>query len=160
MGMNIMYGNNRDYHEFVLLLQGAAFVAILSQNYGYTLDVKSASGLKQMKICVIVTLATMLWSRLFRYALIGYSLVSMFVADGNMAMTYCGGSMLGLMGAFNCLLIHDAYSKFFKFMKMEHTVEEVNTRAAMAKTSSSCANAARAGTYGMPYLLEQQGILK
>merc|ERR1712039_114114 len=121
--MNMMYGDNRYYHELVLLLQGAAFVALVCQNYGYTLDVKSASGLKKMKVSVTVTLVTMLWSRLFRYVFIGYSLVATFVADGSLALTLCGSSVLILMGLVNCLFVRDAFGKFFKFMKMKHAVE-------------------------------------
>lgn len=135
--MNMVYGDNRHYHEFVLLLQGAAFVAMLSQNYGFTLDVWSVSGLRQMKACVTVTLVTMLWSRLFRYAFIGYSLISTFVADGNAAMTYGGGSVLGLMGMLNCLFVMDACGKFLKFIKMKHADKEV-IEASVAVTASCC----------------------
>merc|ERR1712039_545268 len=117
--MNIMYGDSRHYHEFVFLLQFASLIAMSSQSYGYTLDVKTASGLKQMKACVTVTLVTLLWSRLFRYAFIGYNLLSTFIADGNTAMTYGGGFALGLMGLLNALYVLDAFGKFIKFIIMK-----------------------------------------
>jgi len=123
--MNIAYGNNSYYHELVFLMQGAAFVASVSQNYGYTLDVHTPDGLAQMRVCVSVTFFTMLWSRVLRYVFIGYKLISAFYADGHMSMFCGGGLVLSLMGLFNCLMIMDGWAKFSKFMMMKHTAEEV-----------------------------------
>ena len=36
--MNIALGDDRAYHEFVFLLQGAAFIALATQGYGFTLS--------------------------------------------------------------------------------------------------------------------------
>lgn len=121
--MNIVYRDNVYYHELVFLLQGAAFVAMASQNYGYTLDVKTASGLTQMKVCTGVTLATMLWSRALRYAMIGYKLITAMHADGNSKMLCMGAVVLGLMGLLNILFVLDSIGKFVKFMKMHHENE-------------------------------------
>merc|ERR1712130_290050 len=89
---------------------------MMSQNYGFTLDVRSRSGLAQMRACVSITLAMLLWSRFIRYAFIGYKLISLFHANGHMAMLYGGGSALLLMGMINALFLVDAWGKFSKFM--------------------------------------------
>jgi len=124
--MNILYRDNPYYHEFVFLLQAAAFFAMAFQNYGFTLDVKTASGLKQMKVCVTCTVAVMLWSRGFRYAFIGYKLISGFYADGNTKMLCAGGLVLCMMGVLNTLFIADSMGKFVKFMKTTHEDEDVH----------------------------------
>jgi hypothetical protein len=125
--MNILYGSNVFYHEFVFLLQGAAFVALLTQNYGYTLDVHTRIGLAQMRACVSATFATMLYSRLLRYVFIGYQLTSTFYADGHRAMLCGGGFVLFTMGLLNCLMVADAWGKFSKFMfKLNDVEQEAN----------------------------------
>lgn len=42
--MNMYFNNNSHYHEFVFLLQFAAFFALGLSNYGYTLDITTVSG--------------------------------------------------------------------------------------------------------------------
>lgn len=135
--MNIFYGSNPYYHEFVFLLQGAAFVALASQNYGFTLDVKTASGLKQMKMCVTITLLVTLWSRLLRYSFVGYTLICTYRADGNSVMLYMGSSVLALMGTLNALMVMDAIGKFSKFIKMKHTDDTEELEEALVHSSSS-----------------------
>jgi hypothetical protein len=124
--MNIVYHDNVYYHEFVFLLQFAAFVALGLQNYGYTLDVKTASGLAQMKVCTGVTVSTMLWSRAGRYAMVGYYLITTMYADGNTKMLCLGAVVLGLMGLLNILMVVDGIGKFVKFMKMHHENEDIH----------------------------------
>ena len=95
MPMNMYYGDSTLYHEMVFLLEGAAFVAMGLQNFGraapnepqqrraaplqravslrrYTLNVKSAWGLLQMKFAVTTVLLTMMWSRCLRFLYVGY----------------------------------------------------------------------------------------
>jgi len=140
--MNIMYGSNAFYHEFVFLLQGAAFVALAAQNYGYTLDVHTRTGLAQMRACVFATFATMLWSRLFRYVFIGYKLTSTFYADGHHAMLYGAGFVLLTMGLLNCLMVADACGKFWKFMfKMNEVEQESLPRRQNSNSTLLCSNA-------------------
>jgi hypothetical protein len=117
--MNIYYHDNAHYHEFILLLQFAAFVALALQNYGYTLDVKSKSGLAQMKIAVTIVFITILWSRVLRYGFIGYSLAVQFHADGHTFLFYWGSFVLCTMGLLNTLFFMDALGKFVKFIGMK-----------------------------------------
>merc|ERR1711874_941888 len=106
--MNMTYRANFYYHEFVFLLQFAAFAAMLCTNYGYTLDAKTASGLQQMKVCVTITFVTMAYSRGFRYVFVGYKLISTFYNDDSMKILCAGSIVLGLVALFNILLIGDA----------------------------------------------------
>jgi len=133
--MNIVYRDNCHYHEFIFLLQGAAFVACMSQNYGYTLDIKTLSGLKQMKVCVTVTLLTMVYSRFLRYAFVGYKLISTFYADGRTMMLCGGGLVLGLMGLLNILFVMDAVGKFSKFIHLSYSDEDLQPKIARVHSS-------------------------
>jgi len=116
--MNMAYRDSADYHEFVALLQLAAFFVIFLSNYGYTLDVKMSSGLKQMRACASITFAIILYTRWFRFALVAYRLVSTFSSDGNMTMLCGGGVAIALMGLFNILIALDSLKKLGKFMSM------------------------------------------
>merc|ERR1712066_55792 len=133
--MNIVYRDNCHYHEFIFLLQGAAFVACMSQNYGYTLDIKTLSGLRQMKVCVTVTLLTMVYSRFLRYAFVGYKLISTFHADGRTMMLCGGGLVLGLMGLLNILFVMDAVGKFSKFIHLSYSDEDLQPKIARVHSS-------------------------
>jgi len=114
--MNMMYGSNPYYREFVFLLHAAAFCALGSQSYGFALDVNTSSGLMQMKACVTLTLVTILWTRVIRYVFIGYKLATTFYADGNMNVLYAGFTVLCLMGILNSVMTVDAIKKFRKFI--------------------------------------------
>jgi len=117
--MNMMYGLNPHYHEFVFLLQGAAATALLSQSYGFTLDVNTADGLMSMKGSVTFTMITILYTRLLRYVYLGYQLAMTFYADGNIKVM-CGGiAMLILLGIVNILMCVDAVKKCMKFLSMK-----------------------------------------
>lgn len=116
--MNMKYRDNVDYHEFIALLQLAAFFVISLSNYGYILDVKTSSGLNQMRVGASITVAIIFHTRLSRYAVVGYKLVSTFRSDGNMMMFWCGGTVIFLMGLFNLLVFLDSVKKLVKFMMM------------------------------------------
>mmetsp|Transcript_3444 Transcript_3444/g.10695 ORF Transcript_3444/g.10695 Transcript_3444/m.10695 type:complete len:339 (+) Transcript_3444:67-1083(+) len=133
--MNILHGDNPWYHEFVFLLQSAAAIAMLCQSYGYTLDVKTAQGLRQMKRCVTVTLITIVWSRVLRFAFVGFKLVGALRAGGAPAALYGGCLVLCTMGLINFLFTADAVGKFAKFMRMKHTDDEVLEVARCASSS-------------------------
>merc|ERR1712023_514681 len=66
--MNLLYHDNKYYHEFVFLLQAAAFAAMMLQSYGYTLDVKTRKGLSQMIVTIIMSSLLILYSRVLRFA--------------------------------------------------------------------------------------------
>mmetsp|Transcript_22067 Transcript_22067/g.39569 ORF Transcript_22067/g.39569 Transcript_22067/m.39569 type:complete len:314 (+) Transcript_22067:64-1005(+) len=116
--MNILYADNPDYHEFVFLMQAAAFLAMMLQSYGYTLNVQTKEGLKKMQISIIVSWLTILYSRVVRFSVVGYRLARTFHSDGNWMMFYVGSSVLVLMGCFNVMMIVDATQKLIKFTAM------------------------------------------
>jgi hypothetical protein len=144
--MNIVYGSNVYYHELVFLLQGAACVAMIAMQYGYTLDVHKRSDLLQMRACVSVSFAAMLWSRLFRYIFVGYKLLSTFYADGHMGMFWGGGLVVLLMTSIKALTIHDCSSKLIKYWRMNSTDEQVKEVATDTDTSSSQQNGSNNAT--------------
>lgn len=66
--MNMAYPSLYWYHEGIFLLQFAACVALMAQNYGYTLDIGTRGGLAQMKATVTLVMLTMGYSRGLRCA--------------------------------------------------------------------------------------------
>ena len=125
--MNIYFGKCATYHEFVWLLKFAGAIAILSTNYGYTLDVETKSGLLQMKIVVTITWMVIAWSRVLQYAMVGSNLLEIL---GTTPFMYCGGcTALALMGVFNLAMFMDATQKLFKFIPMRYQGAGVNDHA-------------------------------
>lgn len=119
--MNMLYASNVYYHELVFLLQGAAFFALVAQYYGFTLDVATASGLRQMQGCTGLAFLLMLWTRVYRYCVIAVNLLFLLRADGNSTLAAIGGATLGTMGLFNLLIAADCIKKFKKFAGMRVT---------------------------------------
>jgi len=116
--MNMLYPDSPDYHEFVCLLQLAAFIAMGLQSYGYTLDVGTRSGLFQMKVTVTMSWVTIFYSRVLRFIVLGYRLINSFASDGNWTMLYVGCIVMVLMGFFNIMVFVDATAKLNKFAAM------------------------------------------
>lgn len=118
--MNLSFGAEPFYHEMVFLLQFAAAFALITQNYGYTLDTKTASGLLRMKVAVTLTLAVLVYSRVLRFAYCGYKLLSIAHASGSTGMLVGGSLVMAAMSLLNVLFVTDATGKFLKFMKLQH----------------------------------------
>lgn len=136
--MNLYYADNRDYHEFVVLLQLAAFVAMSLQSYGYTLNVKTKTGLLKMKVSITISWLTILYSRDVRFAIVGYRLAKTFYVDGNMTMLYAGSFALLLMALFNTMIFLDATQKLLKFAKMSPTELDVKPSRSDKHSSKPC----------------------
>ena len=111
--MNLRHRGSRDYHEMIMLLQFAAFWAGFFQLYGYTLDLDVPAQFRRMQISVSVTLGAVLWSRGFRYVVVGRRLLA--ALDGEPRMRACGALVLSIMGIFNAFVIYDCGKKFMKF---------------------------------------------
>jgi hypothetical protein len=136
--MNLAYGCHPCYHEIVFLLQGAAFFAMLMQNYGFTLDVRTSAGLRQMRLCANSVFLVLCWSRLYRYWAIGYQMMCTFYADGNTVIFSMAGPGLVLMGIFNAVIVGDAFGKCLKgFMRMRLPLQ--GTKAVLVATTAECA---------------------
>ena len=113
-------GDDRAYHEFVFLLQGAAFIALATQGYGFTLDVKTRSGLRAMKIISAFTVLVLLYSRGGRYVIVAAQLLRTIDAGGSVPLWYVGANAVGLMGLLNLAMTGEAAAKFVKFAQMSH----------------------------------------
>jgi len=127
--MNLSFASEPYYHEMVFLLQFAAAFALMTQNYGYTLDTKTASGLLRMKMAVTLTLIVMIYSRVLRFAYCGYQLLCIAYASGNTHLFFGGSIVVVLMSLLNILFVSDAAGKFSKFMKLKH----IDTNAPLEK---------------------------
>jgi len=124
--MNIYYHDNEDYHEFVFLLQGAAFVSMMLQSYGYTLNVATMAGLRTMRLTVVISWLIVCYSRVVRYYIVGMQLSRRFYLDGHIMLFYVGSASLLLMSSVNLLIFVDATRKLAKFaFKTSATAEEI-----------------------------------
>jgi len=92
--MNLLYHDNKYYHEFVFLLQAAAFAAMILQSYGYTLNVNTKEGLFRMRGTIIISWVLILYSRILRFGVVGYHLAQTFYMDGNQKMLFVGSLVL------------------------------------------------------------------
>jgi len=118
MPMNLHHRDLPMYHEAILSLQGAAFVAFSAKAYGNTLDVSHSSELAQMRACTLVDAAVMIWTRGLRFAWLAVHILSEFRTQGQATMFYGGCAAAALMGMFNLLVIVDSVSKFAKFFAL------------------------------------------
>eukprot|EP00929_Paragymnodinium_shiwhaense_P016879 TRINITY_DN12556_c0_g1_i1.p1 TRINITY_DN12556_c0_g1~~TRINITY_DN12556_c0_g1_i1.p1 ORF type:complete len:335 (+),score=43.77 TRINITY_DN12556_c0_g1_i1:50-1054(+) len=116
--LNIYHPDNTYYHEGIMLLQLAAFVAVVAQFYGWTLDMKSFQDLQLMRLSVCVSCAMLLWSRLVRYSYVWYVLLSTFLAEANLFLLKLATPSVICMTLFNVAVIQDAVSKCLKLMNM------------------------------------------
>ena len=87
----------------------------MAQHYGFTLDVKTSSGLLQMRLVVSVVMVFMLYSRGGRFAFVAYRLLS---RAREHQLLFAGGCLaVVLFSCLNLLIIVDGVSKWIKFMK-------------------------------------------
>lgn len=119
--MNVYYSDNYLYFHLVFILQVAAGVALLTQQWGFTLDTTTAVGLGKMKVGVTVTFLTLWYTRVLAFVPDCYMLLSDFW--GSSSAFFVGGCIATvLMALLNVLLVGDATVKFKKFVAMR--VEE------------------------------------
>jgi len=135
--MNLAYGGHPCYHEIVFLLQGAAFFALLMQNYSFTLDVRTSTGLRRMRLSTGSVFVVLCWSRLYRFWVIGYRMMCTFYADGNTAIFSMASPGLVLMGIFNAVIVGHAFRKCLKFMLMRLPLQDM--KPIHVATNAECA---------------------
>lgn len=117
--MNLHFPGLVPYHEGIFLLQFAAFAALMTQNYGYTLDVGTAAGLLKMRIITAGVFATMFYSRAARFVYVVFQVVSFLYAEGGPVM-FCGSIFASVtMSLLNALFVMDAGSKLLKFFQLK-----------------------------------------
>lgn len=114
--LNVYYQDNQYYQESVFLLQGAAAIAYLCQQYGFTRNAAIRGEMMQLKALVTCTFMTMMWSRGFRGLYVWYMLLCTFLADGRTTIFKVALVPMVLMSVFNVMLIRDAVQKFHKLV--------------------------------------------
>ena len=74
--LNMKYRDSKVFHELILMLQLAACLSLILQNYGYILNVESKGGLFRMQIVSVLNLISLTWSRVVRYSVLSFYLIS------------------------------------------------------------------------------------
>jgi hypothetical protein len=131
------YRDDKRFHELVFLLQFAAALSVLLQNVGFALDIGTRKGLGRMKAIAVVQLAIVLYSRVFRYAVVGLSLLKSLRASGSF-FVLPGMASIVMLGIFNALMVMDAVTKVAKFLPMQiqrHSVAEIRSSSIRLQTS-------------------------
>eukprot|EP00967_Tisochrysis_lutea_P129090 scaffold221633_cov32-Tisochrysis_lutea.AAC.2 len=145
--INLFYPRNQYVHEVVCLLQGAAAVALLMQNYGYTLDTSTPGGLLRMKLSVGCVWVVVLWSRVLRFTFLFFKLVPTIFADGNIVISSGAVIVVLAMSYINFIFFADATRKLLKFGRL--TVSEGGKRISEAAVDAAGALAPTRTTPGI-----------
>lgn len=151
--MNLHFPHLYYYHELVFLLQFAAALALACQNYGYTLDVSTRSGLLKMRATVIFVFITMFYSRAARYVYVTFNIVMFLYAEGGAFMCVGGGITAAVMALFNILLVMDSAGKLVKFLRMDIAKD---AQPALLREASSAVLISSTGIHGVHQLTKAQ----
>lgn len=111
-------GGNPYFHETVFLLQGAAGIALGTQQAGFLLDIRESCDLLKMKAISLFTFLCMIWSRGIRYLMILYAMVTYYRAFEMYNWVYACIFFASIMGLLNILFIVDATSRALKYLPM------------------------------------------
>ena len=136
--MNIFYRDNPYYAEISMLLQLAAFIAFVCQQYGFTLSMETHEGLRNMKISLSINLLIIIWSRVIRFAVLLQILLMTMWEDKNWFVLKFAVAPLICMTLFNVLVLMDSSMKFAKFMPMhikKHSMDEIKDLAVEAASA-------------------------
>ena len=136
--MNIYYAENTYYAEMSMLLQLAAFIAFLCQQYGFTLNVGTQDGLNKMKISVSINFIIIIWSRVIRYAWLWQILMTTVWEDQNWLVLKLAITPFIGMTLFNVIMVLDSSIKFAKFAPMhveKHSLDEIKDLAIEAASA-------------------------
>jgi hypothetical protein len=140
------YREDPFYHELVLLFQLAAAVAMIFQQYGFTLDLATTKGLWIMILNVTVVWLTVMYTRVYRPFFIFGHFLPLFYQENEMFFFF-GGSIGGFfMMSFNTLIFLDATMKVFKFysiaFQVDKSVPPAEARKILREKSSEALNGA------------------
>ena len=119
------YHSSALYHEGVFMLQLAAAIAGLMQQYGFSLDVSTRGGLLRMKVSVCLVFTVVAWTRVVRYAWVLSGLLAEFEATGAFALWRVCLTVAILMGLFNVIILLDCAAKLAKFLPMSVSDERI-----------------------------------
>merc|ERR1712051_71858 len=136
--LNLYYPENVYYHEGVFLLQFAAIVVFSIQQYGWTLDITTPTGLRRMKISTGACLGIMTWGRVVRYGYVWWKLISTFIEDQNSIVLKLALPPIVMLSLFNVALMADCFQKFRKFYNKttaSDPPEELREQAVQALSS-------------------------
>lgn len=113
--MNLKYIYLPAYHWIAFSLLFSAGVCYIAGHYKFTVDAKSAEGLKTCKLIVLLQFVMNYLSRLFIFFPAAYLALRTFSANGDSAYLYGGGiGMLGL-GLYNLAVLADATKTMIKW---------------------------------------------
>lgn len=130
--LNIIARNSRSYHEAGLLLQGASFISLFAQQYGFTLDMAQEKGARTMRTISRAVMCICLYTRLFRYLPLQYFLNMELREMGYHKMANVGVfTGLGL-SFFNLVVISGAWKRVKKFANVEDVMASAQKRKAQA----------------------------
>ena len=126
--MNIYYPDNIYYHAFICLMQLSVFVTFCCQQYGFTLNVKTSSGLIKMKIVTLTALFVIIGTRFIGYIWLLVILFMTICRDENWLVLKLTIVPIIMFSLFNVIMIRAVTIKLVKFLPMsaeKHSFEEI-----------------------------------
>jgi len=121
--MNVLYGDSQAYHEMIFNMQFCSMISNLVQQYGYTLDTETSSGLWKKKLCSLCTWMGICYSRAFRFIPLALAMLTTVRNDGRTCFFFCSCAALGAMGVINALYLFDSTKKVLKFVPRKHLLQ-------------------------------------
>jgi hypothetical protein len=118
--MNVVYGYNPYYWQFVASQQFAAGFSLGINEYTYFLDVKTKGGLKRMVAANFLALVGNVICRGGWFAFLSYKMIVKMYQDKHWAFLIIGTLLLFIFFVYNWLLcIIPYYERFMKFYKYD-----------------------------------------
>jgi len=127
--MNLYYPENYSYFKMVFMLQGAAGSALLAQQMGFLLDVRTISGMRYMRWMTAGIAVISLYTRGFGYLFASVELFNDLRPTSSTWFLTVGVFAATCMATFNLLIVKDAVLRARKFcfmpIRKEHPELEI-----------------------------------
>jgi len=143
--MNMHYPWLPAYHKIAFALLAAASICFGLGQYKMSLDISTRRGFTIFKLIVVAALVTIVYTRVYVWAVEIRSALAVFDSLGDVAFRRGGLGAAALMSLFNAALVNDAATAFFKYMlkplptssaAREEIEEELSTTPALGRTMS------------------------
>lgn len=126
--LNLYARDSYYYHESGFLLQGASFISLFVQQYGFSLDMAKKECALQMRNISRFATCVMLYSRVIRYIPLMY-LLNMELREKGFHTMANVGAFVGLgLSFFNVVIMGSAWKKLKKFSDVDEVVASAQKR--------------------------------
>ena len=113
---NIKFRDSGVYHEIIFLLQFAAGITLIFQNYGYIINVEEKGGLKRMRIVSFIVFLTVFWSRIARFGYLAYRFITLSINQESFIFNTIMILSVFSLSTINLIFFIDSCKRLMKFL--------------------------------------------